>query len=185
MGEVALMTDQPRSATVTATADCELLRIDRQTLAHVLAEHGEVLSAVLRFVRDRLVDRWTRTSPLFRPFDDNERAQIASRFRFLEVLPGSALLSAGERPDGLYIVLAGGFTVKRDGAEVATVGPGELIGETALLSGSVIKSQVVARTKSLALCLPAADFRDMIMTHPHVLEYIGEQAEASSKLRIL
>jgi hypothetical protein len=44
---------------------------------------------------------------------------------------------------------------------------------------------VIAKGKSLALCLPAADFRDIIMTHPHVLEYIGEAAEHSRKLQIL
>ena len=185
IGEVALMTDQPRSATITATADCELLRIDRETLASVLATHGEVLAAVLRFVRDRLVDRWTRTSPLFRPFDESERAMLASRFRFLEVTSGSTLLAAGARPDGLYIVLAGSFAVRREGVQVGQIGPGELIGETALLSGGVLKSEVVARGKSLALCLPAADFRELIMTHPHLLEYIGEQAEHSRKLHIL
>lgn len=185
IGEVALMTDQPRSATISAVSDAELLRIDRQTLSGVLAEHGEILPAVLRFVRDRLVDRWTRTSPLFRPFDDSVREQIASRFRFLEVDSGATLLQAGQRPDGLYIVLAGKFTVKRAGAHLATVGPGELIGETALLAGAAFKSEVVAHGKSLALCLPAADFRELIMTHPHVLEYIGEAAEQSRKLEIL
>ncbi|HSN26318.1 MAG TPA: cyclic nucleotide-binding domain-containing protein [Kofleriaceae bacterium] len=185
IGEVALMTDQPRSATVAAVADAELLRIDRKTLSKVLAEHGEVLHAVLRFVRDRLVDRWTRTSPLFRPFDAGERSQLAARFKFLEIADGSVLLAAGDRPDGLYIVLAGSFVVRRGRQDVATLGPGELIGETALLSGGQFKSDVVAKGKSLALCLPAADFRDMIMTHPHVLEYIGEAAEHSRKLQIL
>ncbi|MGE5187286.1 MAG: cyclic nucleotide-binding domain-containing protein [Acidobacteriota bacterium] len=185
LGEVALMTDQPRSATIAATQDSELLRIDRQTLSHVLATHGEVLAAVLRFVRDRLVDRWTRTSPLFRPFADEERAQLASRFKFLEVQSGSKLLAANTRPDGLYIVLAGSFAVHRGSSQLATLGPGELIGETALLSGSNFKSDVTARGKSLALCLPAADFRELILTHPQVLEYIGEHAEHSRKLQIL
>lgn len=185
IGEVALMTDQPRSATITATSDAELLRIDRKTLAGVLASHGEVLAAVLRFVRDRLVDRWTRTSPLFRPFDEGVREQLASRFKFLEIETGSKLLDAGKRPDGLYIVLAGKFAVQRDGTQLALVGPGELIGETALLSGAPFKSEVVAHGKSLALCLPASDFRELIMTHPHVLEYIGEAAEQSRKLEIL
>jgi len=185
MGEVALMTDQPRSATVCAVTDAELLRIDRKTLSGVLASHGEVMVAVLRFVRDRLVDRWTRTSPLFRPFDDSVRQQIAGRFKFLEVESGARLLQAGKRPDGLYIVLAGKFAVQRDGAHVAMVGPGELIGETALLSGAPFKSEVISNGKSLALCLPAGDFREMIMTHPHVLEYIGEAAEQSRKLEIL
>jgi CRP-like cAMP-binding protein len=185
LGEVALMTDQPRSATVTAIGDAELLRIDRATLGRVLAEHGDVLTAVLRFVRERLVDRWTRTSPLFRPFNPQERAALASRFKFLEIEANRTLLAAGHRPDGLYIVLAGHFSVVRAGATVATLGPGDLIGEAALLAGGVFQSDVRARGKSLALCLPANDFREIIMTHPHVLEYIGEVAEQSRKLQIL
>lgn len=185
IGEVALMTDQPRSATVTAVEQSELLRIDRTTLSTVLAEHGDVLRAVLRFVRERLVDRWMRTSPLFRPFDDDQRNALAARFKFLEIESDTKLLSAGSRPDGLYIVLAGTYQVQRNGATIATVGPGELIGETALLSGGTFRSDVVARGKGLALCLPAADFREVIMTHPHVLEYIGEHAEQSRRLQIL
>ena len=185
IGEVALMTDQPRSATVSATQTSELLRIDRQTLSRVLADHGDVLRAVLRFVRERLVDRWMRTSPLFRPFDDQERNELASRFQFLEIESDTVLLSSGSKPDGLYIVLAGQYQVRRGGTTIATLGPGDLIGETALLSGGLFKSDVIARGKSLALCLPASEFREMIMTHPHVLEYIGEHAEHSRRLQIL
>lgn len=185
IGEVALMTDQPRSATIASVGDAELLRIDRATLKRVLAAHGEVLAAVLRFVRDRLVDRWTRTSPLFRPFDPKERLAIASKFKFLEIEGDRVLLAAGVRPDGLYIVLAGHFTVKRAGQQIALLGPGDLIGETALLSGATLKSDITARGKALALCLPAGDFREMIMTHPHVLEYVGEQADHARKLQIL
>ena len=128
IGEVALMTDQPRSATVTATQLSELLRIDRHTLSRVLANHGDVLRAVLRFVRERLVDRWMRTSPLFRPFNDDERNLLAAKFKFLEIESGTTLLAAGSRPDGLYIVLAGHYMVQRDGTTLATLGPGDLIG---------------------------------------------------------
>ncbi|MBA3459761.1 MAG: cyclic nucleotide-binding domain-containing protein [Deltaproteobacteria bacterium] len=185
IGEVALMTDQPRSATVTATVPSELLRIDRHTLSRVLADHGDVLRAVLRFVRERLVDRWMRTSPLFRPFNDEQRNALAARFKFLEIEANTKLLAAGQRPDGLYITLAGTYSVERNGALVATVGPGELIGETALLSGGTFRSDVISRGKGLALCLPAQEFREVIMTHPHVLEYIGEHAEQSRRLQIL
>jgi len=95
------------------------------------------------------------------------------------------VLGTGARPDGLYIVLAGQFLVLRNGAAVAELGPGDLIGETALLSGGAFRSDVVARGKGLALCLPAAIFREIIMTHPHVLEYVGEHAEQSRRLQIL
>lgn len=181
MGEVALMTDQPRSATVQAVEDAELLRIDRKTLSNVLSTHGEVLAAVLRFVRDRLVDRWTRTSPLFRPFDDQQRLELAARFKFLEIDHGKKIITGGKRPDGLYIVLAGSFDV----ANAARVGPGELVGETALLAGKQFRSDVTASGKCLALFLPAADFRELIMTHPYVLEYIGDASPESRKLEIL
>lgn len=185
LGEMALMTDQPRTATVVCVSGAELLRIDRHTLSRVLANHGDVLRAVLRFVRDRLVDRWMRTSPLFRPFNDAQRIELAAKFKFLEIDASTVVLGAGERPDGLYIVLAGQFYVVRAGQVVAQLGPGDLIGETALLSGGSFKSDVIAHGKSLALCLPAAIFREVIMTHPHVLEYIGEQAEHSRRLQIL
>ncbi len=185
IGEVALMTDQPRSATVAALVDSELLRIDRHTLARVLGQHGDVLRAVLRFVRDRLVDRWIRTSPLFRPFDESQREELAERFSFLEIDANTKLIPAGARPDGLYIVLAGHFNVVRGGQIVITLGPGDLIGETALLSGGAFRSDVVAVGKSLALCLPAPVFREVIMTHPHILEYIGEHAENARRLQIL
>jgi CRP-like cAMP-binding protein len=185
LGEVALMTDQARAASVVCLQAAELLRIDRHTLSRVLANHGDVLRAVLRFVRDRLVDRWMRTSPLFRPFNDAQRIELAGKFRFLEIDAGTIILGTGARPDGLYIVLAGQFLVMRNGTPVAQLGPGDLIGETALLSGGAFKSDVVARGKGLALCLPAAVFREVIMTHPHVLEYIGEQAEHSRRLQIL
>jgi CRP-like cAMP-binding protein len=185
IGEVALMTDQPRSATVSAVQTSELLRIDRGTLARVLASHGDVLRAILRFVRDRLVDRWMRTSPLFRPFDEPQRAELAGKFTFLEIDRDTKLIAAGTKPDGLYIVLAGSFAVERDGAPLAMLGAGELIGETALLSGGAFKSDVIARGKSLALYLPAAEFREIIMTHPYVLEYLGEHADHTRKLQIL
>ncbi len=185
IGEVALMTDQPHAATVTAIVTAELLRIDRVTLSRVLADHGDVLRPILRFVRDRLVDRWTRTSPLFRPFNDPQRAELAAKFNFLEIDSGTKLLTSGVRPDGLYIVLAGQFMVQRAGVTIATLGAGDLIGETALLSGGAFKSDVIAKGKGLALCLPAKDFREVIMYYPHVLEYIGEQAEHSRRLQIL
>lgn len=185
IGEVALMTDQPHAATVTAVITAELLRIDRVTLSRVLADHGDVLRPILRFVRDRLVDRWTRTSPLFRPFNDQQRAELAAKFNFLEIDTGTKLLTSGVRPDGLYIVLAGQFMVQRAGVTIATLGAGDLIGETALLSGGAFKSDVIAKGKGLALCLPAKDFREVIMYYPHVLEYIGEHAEHSRRLQIL
>jgi CRP-like cAMP-binding protein len=183
-GEVALVTDQPRSATVATLMPTELLRIDREILASLLADYPEVLKVVLRFVRDRLVERLVLTSPLFRPFDDAERRALAARFKFLEIERGATIIPGGSKADGLYILLAGRLGTRRStGPEL--FGPGDLIGEGSLLAGEKFEQPVEAIGKALALCLPAAEFRELIMTHPHVLEYVGEQAEARRKVAML
>lgn len=176
-GEVTLITDHPRMVTVTAQTMVEVLRIDRAAMAFVLARHPEMVSALLRFVRDRLVERWMRTSPLCRPFAEREAREFVGRFRFLEIEAGSVLMAPGELADGLYILLAGQLVARRGGQDAAVLGPGELIGETGLMTGAPLQSEVVARSKCLSLWLPAEDFHEVILIHPHVLAYIGEQVE--------
>jgi CRP-like cAMP-binding protein len=146
-GEVSLVTDGPRAATVTACAPTELIKLDRRAMTAVIADHPDVVRVLLRFVRDRLVDRLVRTSPLFRPFDVDERRELADRFRFLEIDRHSTVLSAGQRADGLYIVLAGHCHVTRDGDNRVSLGPGDLIGETSLLTGEKVSNPVVASGK--------------------------------------
>lgn len=176
-GEVTLITDHPRMVTVTAQTLVEVLRIDRDAIAFLVARHPEIVSVLLRFVRDRLVERWMRTSPLCRPFSEREAREFVSRFRFLEIEAGSVLMEPGEMADGLYIVLAGHFVVRRDDRDAAELGPGELIGETVLMTGAPLQSTIVARSKCLSLWLPVEDFHEVILIHPHVLEYLGEQVE--------
>ena len=178
-GEVALVTDLPRSATIRAAGPVELLAIDREVIRDLVAAHPEVLAVLLRFVRDRLVDRVTRTSELFTPFMPEQRAELSARFELVEVEPGTALIDAGERADGLYVVLAGRVQVLREGepAPVATLGPGEVFGEMSLLSGAGSSASVHAVTRILALRMPVKTFREVIMTHPQVLAYVGELAD--------
>lgn len=176
-GEVTLITDHPRMVTVTAQTLVEVLRIDRAAIAFLVARYPEIVSVLLRFVRDRLVERWMRTSPLCRPFSEREAREFVSRFRFLEIEAGSVLMEPGEMADGLYIVLAGHFVVRRNERDAAELGPGELIGETVLMTGAPLQSTIVARSKCLSLWLPVEDFHEVILIHPHVLEYLGEQVE--------
>jgi cAMP-dependent protein kinase regulator len=176
-GEVALVTEQPRSATIEATMVTQLLAIDRDVIATLVAEHADVLPVILRFLRERLVDRLVRTHPLFTPFADADRRDLVSRFKFLEIEPGTTILTQGVRATGLYAVLAGRVEVISDGVRVGELGPGDLFGMSSLLNGTPCTKTMRARPKCLALCLPASDFREIIMTHPQVLSYIGEAAE--------
>ena len=181
-GEVALITEQPRSATIQAVARTELLAIDRDVVRNLIAEHPDALRVILRFIRNRLVERVIQTSPLFVPFPESERRSLAERFDFLEVEPDTKLLTQGARPEGLFVILAGKAEALRDldGAarRLGFLGPGEVFGEDALLSAEPSLVSVVARGKVLALRMPGATFREVIMTHPQVLAYVGDLADA-------
>ncbi|MBL8625588.1 MAG: cyclic nucleotide-binding domain-containing protein [Myxococcales bacterium] len=181
-GEVALVTEQPRSATIEATTTTQLLAIDRDVIGALVADHAEVLPVILRFLRERLVDRLVQTHPLFAPFADADRRDLIARWKFLEIEPGTTITAAGTKAPGLYALLAGQVDVLADGAPVAALGPGEMFGETSLLTGQPDRVTVRSRAKCLALCLPAADFREVIMTHPQVLSYIGELVEERERV---
>lgn len=178
-GEIALVTDLPRSATVRAVGRVELLAIDRPLLAQI----SDIIPALLGFVRDRLVDRITRTSELFEPFSDDERRALAAKFEVVEVVAGTRLITQGTRADGLYIVMAGRAEVARGGNPVATLLSGDVFGEMSLLAGRGSTADVTAATRLLALRMPVKTFREMIMTYPQVLEYLGELSSRRSLLK--
>lgn len=177
-GEIALVTELPRSASVRAIGRVELLAIDRALLSAT-----GVVPALLGFVRDRLVDRITRTSELFEPFTEAERRGLAGQFEVVEVEAGTRLITQGTRADGLYIVMAGRAEVIRTAGLVATLLTGDVFGEMSLLAGRGSTADVVAATRLLALRMPVRTFREMIMTYPQVLAYLGELSSKRSLLK--
>ncbi|HET9986918.1 MAG TPA: cyclic nucleotide-binding domain-containing protein [Kofleriaceae bacterium] len=182
-GEIALVTDLPRSATVRAKGRVELLALDREVVRGAAERSPEIVTALLHFVRDRLVDRVARTSPLFRPFSDDERALLASRFEVVEVDAGTRLITFGQRADGLYVMLAGKVDVTRTGeGSLATLASGDVFGEMSLMGNRGSTADVLAKTRVLALRLPAAVFQEIIVTYPQVLEYLGDLTSSRSRL---
>jgi cAMP-dependent protein kinase regulator len=176
-GEIALVTDQPRSATIVATVPTQLLAIDREVVRQLIVAYPEVLKVLLRFLRERLVDALIQTHPLFQPYGEAERRDLVSRFRFLEIELGATILATGSRTAGLYVLLAGRAEVRRDGVLVEKLGPGDLFGEISVLTGEASDVTIGAGTRCLALCLPTHDFREIIMTHSSVLSYMSDLVE--------
>ena len=58
-GEVAIMRDLPRSATVRAVADCKLLGLEREAFRDLIAQSMEITPDFDRVIRDRLDARGT------------------------------------------------------------------------------------------------------------------------------
>ncbi|HEU5060629.1 MAG TPA: cyclic nucleotide-binding domain-containing protein [Kofleriaceae bacterium] len=180
-GEIALVTEETRTATVQATRPTELLVFKRAAVEELCAAEPALLSVILAAVRERLVNRLIATSPLFEPFAGEERRDLVGRFRCRDAPAGSVLIAQGRRADGLYVLLSGRAEVLRydaAGAErvVSSIKPGDFVGEMSLLTGQAAVATVRTQTRALVLHLPTGAFREVIMTHPQVLALVGELA---------
>jgi len=184
-GEVALATSQRRTATIEATEPTQLLRLSREAVSELIEQEPSVLTVMLKFLRDRLLDNLVRSNPLFVPFGEGERETLAAKFRFLEVERDTVLVMQGHRAKGMYILLAGAAEVVRHDdrgtRRLATLGCGDLAGEMSLLANTEAIATVKTTAKTLALELPSSVFREVIMTHPQVLMYVSDVAEQRRK----
>jgi Cyclic nucleotide-binding domain len=89
---------------------------------------------------------------------------------------GETLMREGETPDDVVVIVNGRTMVSvRDGVAervVAYRGPGDLIGERAVLQVTVRSATVVAVETVQALVLRTQDFAAFISAHPGVLSFI-------------
>jgi cAMP-dependent protein kinase regulator len=177
-GEIGLVSDTPRVSTAAALEATQLLVIDRTVVSELCDAEPGFLKVLLRFLRYRLIAPLLETSPLFAPFNDEERKAMAKRFQFLELESGAVLIEEGKRAPGLFVLLSGEAEVVRGKTEkLATLGAGDVFGEMSLVTGRPAVGTVQTTKKSFALEMPAARFTETVMMNPQVLEYVSELAD--------
>src|SRR5262249_32499352 len=71
--------------------------------------------------------------PTFAHLDTARLADLADLGAWLDVPPGEAVVTQGERGDAFFVVRQGQLTVDENGRRVRTLRPGDHFGEVALL----------------------------------------------------
>lgn len=176
-GESCLLDGARRRADVHVEGKLVALRIPKATLDEVADRHPRLGDLLLELLTRRLVANLIRTSSLFSGLPTEVRRDLARMFEVRRADPGTLLLEAGKRSDGLYVVLQGGLTVDAAGRE-APIGPGAVVGQRSLLSHGPSEITVEADTELLVLRLPAARFLTLVSGYPPVLEQLSRLAEA-------
>ncbi|MBX3247797.1 MAG: cyclic nucleotide-binding domain-containing protein [Myxococcales bacterium] len=175
-GEMALVSAQPRTASVYAAQDCDLLEFDRDALAAASAEVTTLAAALDKFTRERLIQNVLATSPLFRPLEREQRVDLLRRFSAHDVAAGTHVIREGEPGRGLFLLLAGEVDVwKRDGDEkvmLATLKPGDVFGEISLLNDEPTTATVTAGVASTVLFLDRALFRRLVDAIDAIRDYV-------------
>jgi CRP/FNR family cyclic AMP-dependent transcriptional regulator len=114
-----------------------------------------------------------RSVPLFAGLEQDELASFS-----LVAVPRSfpaatRVFHEGDRSDACYIVRSGSFRVTREHSDgraitLATLGPGDIFGELAMLDGEVRSASVEALSDGELLALPAGEVRALLARHPDI-----------------
>ena len=117
-------------------------------------------------------------SEMFADMDDATLAETAARMRRRVVPAGVVLITAGEPGDALYLVVRGRlqvFTIDTGGREhiINEAGPGDVVGELALLSDRPRLASVRTVRDCELLELSAADFSAVVERAPAAALHIA------------
>jgi CRP/FNR family transcriptional regulator, cyclic AMP receptor protein len=115
-----------------------------------------------------------RRLPLFGELDHHDLAQLLRWVHEVEFSDGDLLFEQGSMPHELYVIEEGSVEVSRDGRRVATLGPGEVVGEMALLKLERRWATVIATGHVHAVALAADDLASMSEQMPELAERLRE-----------
>lgn len=110
---------------------------------------------------------------LFSDLDDAELERF-SHVAVPRTFPaGTRVFHEGDSSDACYIVKEGSFRVTREHSDgraitLATLGPGEIFGELAMLDGDRRSASAESLTDGELLALPANDVRSLLARHPEI-----------------
>jgi CRP-like cAMP-binding protein len=181
-GEMALLSAAPRTASVIAHEDCDLLEFDCAELSHATSTLRSLGQTLDTFARERLINNVFSTSALFKPLDGKQRVDLMRRFVSLETTEGDTLIREGDPGQGVYVVLRGEVAVTRreDGSEVelARLGPSEVFGEISLLTREPATATVRAAKPGTSLLFLSHDyFERLLAAVPELRAYFERLSE--------
>lgn len=128
--------------------------------------------------------------PLFSHLGRTELRAVAKLCYEETYRPEQVILKQLEEAQHLVAIVQGTARVTRDGRTIATVGPGDVIGEIALIDGLKRSAGVVAETEVEGVVLHRKAFRDLLESSPSIalkllLAQTARLREADKKLAAL
>jgi CRP-like cAMP-binding protein len=109
-----------------------------------------------------------RQAPLFEGLSKKELTELARRSEDMELDAGTVLCREGEVGQEFFVILEGEVDVKRKGKKLGTRGPGDFIGEIALLADIERTATVTAKTPLHVFVLTRPAFQHLVNEHPAV-----------------
>ncbi|MGC4122618.1 MAG: cyclic nucleotide-binding domain-containing protein [Myxococcales bacterium] len=185
-GEIALLSDAPRLASVVAKDECVVLEIKREMLGALTKTHPSLEPVLQHFYRERLLDNLLRASPIFAAFDAPARHALADDFKLVHLKKGEVLINEGDPSVTLHVLLRGCcdvFHVDANGQEhvYPPLLEGSIIGEIAYAQEGVASASVRAADDCMLLALDPKVFREKVLSNEAAKKAIDELRAARMK----
>ena len=163
-GELALMYNTPRAATVQATTDVELWSIDRVTFRSLLAVKTQE--------RRKLYSEFLGSVPLLANLDKYEQLKIADSLTPDMFEKGDVIVEEGSDGDRFYLIVSGSITITVDGKETpnSPLSEGQFFGELALLSNAKRAATCTAANTVQVAYMRRKDFTRLMGPLKDILE---------------
>jgi putative peptide zinc metalloprotease protein len=179
-GELSLLeAGSIRQATVTAVEPLLLLGLRAACFRRTLDAHAEGRSAFEKLADDLLVTKLLKQASPFSTLDGERLRRLAARLERLEVSTGETIIRQGEAGEECYVLRSGRVEVLAKGAQgderiLATLDPGSLFGEAALLTDGPRNATVRAIEPCTLLALRRTDLLEVLGEHRQTRERMLE-----------
>lgn len=99
---------------------------------------------------------------------------------------GAVIFTEGEEGSHVYVVMQGELSISLKGKPLATVRPGEMVGEMALINSETRSASVTAKTDCLLALIDQSVFQSMLRHVPdfalHVVNVLVQRLQMASEM---
>jgi CRP/FNR family cyclic AMP-dependent transcriptional regulator len=113
-----------------------------------------------------------RRLPLFGELDHHDLSTLARHVGEVEIPAGELLFEQGSIPYELFVIEEGTAEVTRDGETLGTIGPGEIVGEIALLRLQRRMATVTVTSPLRAVTVSADDLQVIEEEMPEIAGHL-------------
>lgn len=149
-GDLALLYNAPRAATVKADTDCVLWSIDRNTFNYLVKDAARMA------VEKRM--SFLEEVPILKGLTPEEKATLSDVMNVKIVMKDDFIIKQGDIGREFFILESGKLVAKKDDVQVMEYSPKDYFGELALMADAPRAASVVATEMSKVLSLDSGAF---------------------------